>query len=134
MDSLLNISYLIMEIGSGYSREVIIVKFVEKSKARLQEGKLVTLEGNDLKPFYRVLASYPDAQIKRLFSRSEQELDKERKEAEIRSGKKLPDLNLYYQFTVSPGTDTEALINDLNNLEIVEIAYPAPLPIPLSNS
>ena len=118
------------ERGAGYSQELITVKFVQGSKVYLREGKLVTLNDNKLKPFYEVLAHYPGLQVERLFTRSEQKLHEERKEGEIRSGKELPDLNLYYRLRVPSGTNIVALINDLNNLEMVEIAYPAPLPAP----
>ena len=117
-------------IPPGHSQEFITVKFVQGSKVSLREGKLVTLDGNKLKLFYEVLAYYPEAQVERLFSRSEEELHEERKEGEIRSGKELPDLNLYHRLRVPSGTDIMALTNDLINLEIVEIAYPAPLPAP----
>ena len=115
------------ERGAGHSQELITVKFVQGSKVSLREGKLVTLDGNKLKPF-EVLAHYPGLQVERLFSRSEQKLHEERKEGEIRSGKELPDLDLYYRLRVPSGTSIVALIDDLNNLEIVEVAYPAPPP------
>jgi hypothetical protein len=42
----------------------------------------------------------------------------------------MADLNLYYRLNIELDINPEALIDALNALPIVEIAYPEPLPPP----
>lgn len=117
-------------IMAGQSRETIEVKFVEGSSFRLNRGKMVTLGNDNLPALQAVLKDYPLQSIARLFAQPEAEINAEKLALESATNKQMPDLNLWYRFTVSQGTDPEALINALNALPEVEIAYPAPLPAP----
>jgi hypothetical protein len=100
-------------IPPGYSSEIIHVKF--------REGTNV-----DLPPGLRNAA----ASSTRLFSLPTQQLNEIRARGRSRSGKALPDLNLWFQITLQPGTDAAAFIENLRRLPHVEIAEPAPLPAP----
>lgn len=80
-----------------------------------------------------VLNAYPQLKIKRLFTRPEQDLDRDKAEGEKNSKQELADLNLYFTFELPKTVATETaeqLINSLNALEIVELAYPEPIPVP----
>jgi hypothetical protein len=68
------------------------------------------------------------SRIHRMFSRAERDLDAEKQIAESRSGRKLADLNLYYDIAVPSSVSIEALCDALNALPSVELAAPAPLP------
>src|SRR4030095_14014416 len=68
------------------------------------------------------------SRIHRMFARPESDLDAEKQIAESRSGRKLADLNLYYDIAVPAGVSIEALCDALNALPSVELAAPAPLP------
>ena len=68
------------------------------------------------------------SRIRPLLSRAEADLDAERTFAEQRSGRKLADLNLYYEIILPPSVSVESLCDDLNALPSVELATPAPLP------
>jgi hypothetical protein len=61
---------------------------------------------------------------------SEQELDEIRGRGERRTARTLPDLNLWFQITLKPGTDAADYIEDMKRLDSVELAEPAPLPSP----
>ena len=67
--------------------------------------------------------------VRRLFTTPENELDADKRGSEARSGEELADLNLYYLILTGDAKteETERLINQLNALDIVEIAYPQPL-------
>lgn len=65
------------------------------------------------------------------FSLDKSTLDEMRMEGSRRIGRQLPDLTLYYEIEISAelsGQDRLGLVNGLNALDIVEIAYFAPRP------
>ena len=64
----------------------------------------------------------------KLFRLPKQRLNEMRAKGMSRSGKSLPDMNLWFQITVQEGTDAAAFLEDLRGLPSVEIAEPAPLP------
>lgn len=73
--------------------------------------------------------------VKPRFSTDKSALDQMRMAAMTKSGLEMADLTLYYQLNVENSmvaTDRIDLINEINNLDIVEIAYFAPNPIPAS--
>jgi len=107
-----------LPIPPGYSSEIIHVKF--------QDGTDVDLPQMVLSPGLRNAA----ASITRLFSLPTQKLNEMRARGRNRSGKTLSDLNLWFQITLQPGTDTAAFIENLRGLANVEIVEPAPLPAP----
>ena len=106
------------EVPEGYSSELIDVRF---------------REGTDVEPPEETLP--PDlrnavASIRRGFSLSEEQLNEIRMTGESLSGDGLPNLNLWFQITLKPGTDAVAFIADLQALESVEHAEFVPLPPP----
>jgi len=70
--------------------------------------------------------------VRRLFARTEAELDAEKREGESRIGEELADLNLYHNIFIADANprDTEALIDQLNAMDSVEIAYAQPIAEP----
>jgi hypothetical protein len=77
-------------------------------------------------PVTNLLRELPGAKVERQFTRPEADLDTEKARGEARTGKKLADLNNYYVITLKKGQDMAALIDQLNSMGIVEIAYPEP--------
>src|SRR5437868_48877 len=67
--------------------------------------------------------------VRRLFTRPENELDVDKRTGEARVGEELADLNLYYVILVADAKfhETERLIDQLNALDAIEIAYPQPV-------
>ncbi len=121
-------------IGPGVHPNKVIVKFVEGSAVRFRTGNLVSLGPPGAKaamdPLSDLISSFHGAKIERQFTRPEQDLEKEKVQGEARSGKELADLNNYYVITLKEDADTGAFIDALNAMDIVEIAYPEPIPEP----
>jgi hypothetical protein len=121
------------EIRDKWRKDLIVVKFVEGSKVRLRNNRLVSLTGKDLSSVYRILEKWPNLMVKRVFTRPEEDLDLDREYGERASGLQLADLNNYYKFIIPGNTDkrlAEEIIDSLNALDIVEIAYAEPIPEP----
>lgn len=119
------------EIMKWQSQTLVELKFVEGSQFRLREGQIVTLGSDRLTGLSEAFSRYPLRRIDRLFSQSEDAISAERATLQAESSEQLPDLNLWFRLEAAPGTDTAALIDALNALPEVEIAYPAALPSPL---
>jgi hypothetical protein len=77
-----------------------------------------------------VLRGVPGGRAERLVSQSAAELTADRERAEARSGRRLADLDLWYRVTVPTGADAASLVDRLNGLDAVEVAYAEPLPPP----
>jgi hypothetical protein len=118
------------EIMEWQSRETIVVKFVEGSFFRLRDGELKSSAAENVAAIAEVLDTHPVQIIERLFTQAEEDIEAEKSILETASGEQMPDLNLWYRMRIAEGTDPEALIDALNDLPEVEIAYPAPLPAP----
>lgn len=119
------------EIQSWQSSEWIELKFVEGSRFRLRDGQITSQGGDNLTGVAGAFARHPVEAIERLFSQPEEEISAEKAALQAESGEQLPDLNLWFRLKTAPGTDAASLIDALNALPEVEIAYPASLPSPL---
>lgn len=133
-------------LGAEHRKDSIIVKFSEGTRIRIREGRLMALADQRSEPeqlqlekasldewriesaldeVQRLLAAYNGLQWDRLFERPEADLNREKIRGEQMSGRELADLNLYYHITLRASTaEVERLIDQLNALDIVEIAYP----------
>ncbi|MCM3904969.1 MAG: hypothetical protein ND866_25000 [Pyrinomonadaceae bacterium] len=105
-------------IPPGYSSKSIHVKFREGTNVDLSLEVLPTGLRN-------AVASHT-----KLFKLPKQKLDDLRARGRSRSGKILPDLNLWVVITLQSGTDAASFLAELKRLPSVEIAEPAPLPQP----
>lgn len=119
------------EILEGFSRERAHLKFQQDTSVRLDDGEF-TSDSDDLSGLHDVLDDYPDVVPSRLFDgATEDELAREKAQLEDASGREQGDKNLYYRLVFpEETTDAESLLDDLNALDIVELAYPEPLPAP----
>lgn len=127
--------------------ERVVVKFHEGTAVRLRGGNLTVqdrgerdrrdLAAHKLAPEavrsdaaeVQRLASLEGRGLRRLFTLSETVLADRRVRGEARSGRQLADLDLYYELPLKPGTrarDVDALLDSLNALKSVEIAYAQP--------
>src|SRR5262249_6387324 len=61
---------------------------------------------------------------------SEERLSEMRETGQRNTGKAMPDLNTAYILHLPAGVDPAQVIDDLNTLDVVEIALPMPLPAP----
>jgi serine protease len=105
-------------IPAGFSSEIVQVKFKEGTKVIHAAALLPQNLRNSVHS------------ITRLFTLSEEEMDELRAMAEQFSGEPLPNLNLWFQITLKPGTNATKFLENLRSLDSVDIAEPAPLPAP----
>jgi subtilisin family serine protease len=68
--------------------------------------------------------------IARQFNLPEQRIQELKEQGEARSGKALPDLNLWFRVTLKSAADAAAFLRAMNQLDFVELIEPAPLPAP----
>ena len=124
-------------VGEMHEPSAVVMKFAEGTNVRLKanpDGSSIpfTMEphhADALEGVLRLHAVSPAA-IERLFTRSEDELDAERREAEELSGRTLADLNLYYRVRLLESADTAGFCDALNALTFIELAQPVPRPAP----
>src|SRR5262245_38012179 len=130
--------------------DVIVVKFREGTHVRERAGQLEADLRNlsqaeerllqradlprqrlfqDLTQVNSLIAPNSKRSIRRLFTRQESELEADKYTSEARAGEELADLNLYYLIFVADAKvdETERLIDQLNALDSVEIAYAQPI-------
>jgi len=118
------------ELWPGLRPDLLVVKFVDAAAVRLRDGRLRSTVGVSTRTANALTVDAPDVTVSRLFTRSEDELARDRAEAEARSGRAMADLDGYYALHL-PGGDparAEALLDALNALDVVEIAYAEPVP------
>jgi hypothetical protein len=128
----------------------VVLKFHEGSHVRLRSGALTFDPHNlseeelerlqrvdlapeqiraDLKSINSLRLQDTNRVVLRMFEQSEEELARNKTEGEAMSREELADLDLYYYFFLGesgPAVATD-LINALNQLRSVEIAYPQPI-------
>ena len=117
-------------IPPGYSREIFEVKFREGTQVRLRRDQLTGLSAQASEELSSILQKYPVVSISRLFTQPEAKLDEMRIRGQQLSGKALPDLNLWFRFTLKSDADAEAFMDAMKRLDSVEIVEAAPLPQP----
>ncbi len=119
-------SKTVVDVGRDSQR--VIVKFAEGSEIKLRAGRFAARESAELLALDAILARF-GAEPNRLAGLTEERVATQRRLAATRSRLAVPDLNLYFDFAL-PGEDAAALCDALNALELVELAFPAPLPAP----
>ncbi|MFP2910080.1 S8 family peptidase [Pyxidicoccus sp. 3LFB2] len=135
--------------------ERLVVKFHEGTRVRLRDGRMVALSKERGQDERALLArrGLSDARLEsdvasvfalterapriggvdRLFKEDESLLSERKRTGEERGGRQLADLNLYFEVPLLPGTraeDVAALVERLNALDSVEVAYAEPRPEP----
>ncbi|MDF1543760.1 MAG: S8 family serine peptidase [bacterium] len=116
-------------VPSGTDISHVVVKFNDEAQVRQRSGQFKSLSGRSIDEADRLLTSFGSTKIRRLFdSQDEAFLDQQRSTLESKSGKQLADLNGYYRIDVTDPNEAASLINELNRLDIVEIAYFQPSP------
>lgn len=138
-------------LGAGRRADVVVVKFHEGSRVRHGAGRLAVDAARstdrdvallrragvdraavdaDVARLNARVAADKQLAMARLFGRPVEALDAEKDSGEAQSGDELADLNLYYSISIAGATraQAEALIDELNALPSVEIAYAQPIP------
>ncbi len=136
--------------------DLIVLKFQEGTHIRMKAGRLdfdeasvgqddeqrlgrVNLKRDtihrELSELNREFGQNARLRVERLFTRPENDLDKEKQEGEQAIEEELADLNLYYYVRIKNASLEEStqFIDRLNALDIVEIAYPEPITEPAAD-
>lgn len=107
----------------------VVVKFKDGSDIRLDGNEFISKANkSDLSHVRTVFEDFRQNSKRPLINKPEQFLSDLKSSLEISSGYQLVDFNLYYTIDVSGPAEAEKLVNLLNRLEIVEIAYAEPVP------
>lgn len=112
----------------GRSPDQLTVRFDEEARVRLRGGRLVSLEGQDLRQVDHLLTRFGSDGIRALFYSSEEAIDARRAGLVAKIGRSLPDLNSWFEIDV-PAAESEALLNGLKQAGSVATAYRSPLPV-----
>ncbi|MDP2359525.1 MAG: hypothetical protein Q8O14_02050 [bacterium] len=106
----------------------LVVKFVEDTRVRLRDGRLVSLEGWRTDALEAFLKARPHLSVERLFSSvGEEELEAYIARGEQLSGYDVADLNNWYLFRVDDRrVDAKGLLLDLLQLDLVQTGYYEP--------
>jgi hypothetical protein len=120
----------------GYHNpERVVVKFREGESVE-QRGQSLVGEG-EVAIANSLIQQFPGAKVRPTFTRSRAELRADKEQAESNTGKEMADLGLFFHVDLPKKATTaevEALVNALNSLAAVELAYieayPAPAPRP----
>jgi len=140
------------ELDSETPVERVVVKFHEGTRVRMRQGLIRAMSGErnqdergrmaryklsegrldqDLTEAQRVMKrSRRWGTPGRLFRQDESALAERKRSAENLSGKEMADLDLYFEVPLEPGmkaSEVEELIEQLNALDSVEIAYAEPV-------
>lgn len=118
-------------LGRYDSRELIEIKFREGSDLRLVDGRLSSDKLGRV-PVLDGLSgpAGPIASVEPLFQAAPAALASLTQAAQRQSGRRLADLSQWYRIRLRPDQDLARVVDRLNALSIVEIASPAPLPMP----
>jgi hypothetical protein len=85
---------------SHRSINTLIIQFQDAQQIRSKGGRLVSLAGADLWALKRLLSTQGRAEIVPLFAGGEEAIEQSRRRAEARSGRRLLDLNSYFEVTL----------------------------------
>jgi serine protease len=110
----------------------LVVKFVEDTRIRLRNERLVSLEGRSLTGVDAFLKAHPEVQVARLFDvMDEQALDAYVARGEALSGWDVADLNNWYLLTIDGrNADPKGLLEDVLKLDLVQTGYYEPITLP----
>jgi hypothetical protein len=114
----------------GLDRSRIVVKLRDGAGARVAGRRLGgnTLDADVAAAVARI--GWTDFPVQRLISLDDEQLASMRAEGQANTGRELADLTQLFLIHVPEGVDSRSLIEELNDLAAVELAYAAQLPAP----
>lgn len=123
-------------VTDGVYLDKIEFKIWENEGFSSKNGNLVSVNPEKLRVLNEVFKSHKILKIRKSFSSPSLELNAARSRAKKNLKKKLPNLNLFYiaEFQETTKIRVQSLIDDLNRLDFVEVAFPCPIPkVPVCN-
>lgn len=120
---------IILSSNAQISR--VIVKFKDSYEVRLMQDKLISQKSLSVQSADAFLKPYMNSSLRRLFNtHNEQKLAKQKEIYQYRSQTELADLNSYFAIETQSVQEATQIVNQLNSLESIEIAYVEPSPVP----
>jgi serine protease len=108
----------------------ITVKFRDGLYIRLRNNALVSTNASLFTKSKFLFNTLSTGRWERADAIPEEAMDTMRHHAEQNLGRALPDMNLQFYLTLPSGMDAAAVIDRLNQLDIVDLAQPVPRPQP----
>ncbi|MCB9474395.1 MAG: hypothetical protein H6678_11340 [Candidatus Delongbacteria bacterium] len=121
--------YLDLVTPDKVNTQHVVVQFIEDTRVRLVDGRLVSLEGLNLDKFNNFLANHPEIRIRRnITSKTVEEVDAWIARGEELSGVDLVDMNNFYTLEIhATNQDPKGLLEELLSDSMVETCYYHPL-------
>ncbi|MGI9600635.1 MAG: S8 family serine peptidase [Acidimicrobiales bacterium] len=116
-------------VPAGSSSQFLHLKLSEGSTARLDGADLEGAPAPGVASINTILAN--GSALTPMFDRPPAALRAEKARLEAATGHEQADKSLWFRVELPPATDAASIIDDLNALGVVEIAYAEPLPPPL---
>jgi uncharacterized repeat protein (TIGR03803 family) len=113
----------------GHDPTRIAVKFRDGLNVRLRNNVLVSTNAQLFGGCRSLFDTLSAGKWERADAVSEAAIDAMRHRAEQRLGRALPDMNLQFYLTLPAGMDAGAVIDKLNQLDMVDLAQPVPRPV-----
>ena len=121
----------IISIGSDVQVDYLIVKFKDEHQVRFSGSSLYSKTGSSTVQVNRIVQPYLNSQLLPLIRNSSPDkLEAMHRSLSFKAKQQLANFNSYYKIQVQLPAEVENLINSLNQLDIVEIAYFQPKPEP----
>lgn len=119
-----------LSLGSDVDISRVIVKVEAGSRLRVKADKLISLGGKSMAQVQRTIREITNGQIRPLIAKAPHQIEKEKFFLEYKSGQQLADFNNYFIIETASNVIAEQLVNRLNQLPEVEIAYAEIQPTP----
>ena len=116
----------ITRLEKGFKRDAVAVTFKDGLTIRARGGNLDDLGTEHLISAKALLASLSKGRWERIDALPEARVEEMRQKAQRSLRREISDLNLQFRFYIPPGLDPAAVIDQLNALDIVELAQAIP--------
>ncbi len=121
----------LVSISSSVQIDYLIVKFKDEYQVRFNGSLLYSKTGTSTAQTNSILRTYLSSQLEPLIEQNSlDKLETKFRYLSYKAKQQLADFNSYYKIQVQSPAAAENLINSLNKLDIVEIAYFQPKPEP----
>ncbi|MFH2037747.1 MAG: S8 family serine peptidase [Candidatus Zixiibacteriota bacterium] len=108
----------------------VIIKFQEDSDIRFQGKQFNSSSLYSTTTLNDICKPYINNRLHNLINKSHKHIQQQKEIYEKKSGHQLANLSLYYRLDITNPIEAKLIVNQLNQLDIVEIAYAEPKSFP----
>ncbi len=112
-----------VSLGADASVSRVVVKLIAGSRLRLNGNNLSSLGGHEMARIQQTIRDNSSGQIRPMRTKAPHLIEKEKFILEQKSGQQLADFNNYFVIEVGSVDEARQLVNSLNQIPEVEIAY-----------